>query len=645
MSGQNILDDIHSPDDVKKLSLDELPILCNCIRYELIKTVSVTGGHLASNLGVVELTVALHYIFDSPNDQIVWDVGHQCYTHKLLTGRKDRFQTLRQEGGLSGFPRQNESIHDAFIAGHSSTSISAACGLAKANTLHHNDHSVIAVLGDGSFTGGMIYEGMNNAGKSSDRLIIILNDNDMSISKSTGALANYLSNIRLKSSYQKFKNTLDNALKHLPLVGNKLRETLLTSKSVVKQILYHSTFFEELGFVYLGPIDGHDLKSLLKALTLAQRLACPVFVHIKTIKGKGYSFAENNPGAYHGVSKFNPLTGDFSNLTDENYSNRFGMCLVSLANEDSRICATTAAMKYGTGLQFFAKKYRERFFDVGIAEQHAVTFSAGLARNGMLPVFAVYSTFLQRAYDQVIHDAAIENAHIVLAVDRAGLVGEDGETHQGIFDASYLSAIPNMKLYSPSNYREVELCLKKCLYEETGICALRYPRGKEPVIEKDLQSVTDSYHLLTQEHFSGGIALSKNGPAAPADKQRILLVSYGREIAPVCGAAKKLCALGYHVFVLKLCQISPIPPACIELALPYERVFFVEEGIRKGGIGEHFGSLLQEADYAGHYHIRAIEDRYVDHAPVERLLNRLGLDAGGIESFVRQNIEKQEKNT
>ncbi|HNX64668.1 MAG TPA: 1-deoxy-D-xylulose-5-phosphate synthase, partial [Oscillospiraceae bacterium] len=422
------------PSDLKKLNYRQCRLLCDEIREILIDTVTKTGGHLASNLGSVELTMAIHRVFDCPDDKIVWDVGHQAYTHKLLTGRFENFSSLRQEGGISGFPKPSESEYDAFISGHSSTSISAVCGIAKALRLQKKDNCAVAVIGDGAFTGGMAYEGLNNAGKSGDNIIIILNHNDMSISKNVGALAKYLTSIRSKPEYLNTKNIIERALNNTPLLGAPLKKIIKTSKSALKGVLYHSTMFEDFGFVYLGPVDGHNLEELEKTLTVAKNLKKPVFVHVNTVKGKGFSPAEKNPGAFHGLSKFELQTGNPEVISEDSFSAAFGKELSRLAYSDKRICAVTAAMKYGTGLQYFHNEHKSRFFDVGIAEQHAITFSAGLAKTGMLPVAAIYSSFLQRGYDQIIHDCSIDKTHIVIGIDRAGIVGEDGETHQGLFD-------------------------------------------------------------------------------------------------------------------------------------------------------------------------------------------------------------------
>ena len=433
-----MLDTLHFPEDVKKLTLQQCDKLCQEIRTKLISTVSKTGGHLASNLGVVELTVSLHRVFDSPKDKFVWDVGHQCYTHKLLTGRNDSFDTLRQENGISGFPKPSESEHDSFISGHSSTAISVAAGIAEANRLKGNSRYTIAVVGDGAMTGGLTYEGLNNAGKvKNNRLIVVLNDHEMSISRNVGSLAKYLASIRGSENYVKTKKRVEKKLTS-SAIGVPVAKFIKNSKDVLREtVLGVSTMFEDLGFVYLGPVDGHNIEDLDDVLQAAKSYGCPVLVHVNTVKGRGYKPSENNPGEYHGVSKFDIETGNPEAACKDTFSDMFGKFLVQAARKDLSLCAVTAAMEHGTGLHHFSRAFPRRYYDVGIAEQHAVTFSASLAKQGLLPVFAVYSSFLQRAYDQLIHDVAISGAHVVLGIDRAGVVGEDGETHHGMFDVGF----------------------------------------------------------------------------------------------------------------------------------------------------------------------------------------------------------------
>lgn len=605
-----MLENIKSPKDIKNLTIEQKEVLCGEIRQKLIDTVAQTGGHLASSLGTVELTVALHTVFTTPSDKIVWDVGHQAYTHKILTGRLDKIETLRQTDGISGFPKPSESKHDAFIAGHSSNSISAAYGIAAAMKLQGDEHSVIAVIGDGAMTGGLAYEGMNNAGRGNENLIVILNQNNMSISRNVGALSKYLNTIRMKPKYYDTKSAVKDKLNNSKL-GKPLSKALHGSKEMIKKAVYkQSTLFEDLGFDYYGPIDGHDLKSLISVLAVAKKVKGPVLIHIDTVKGKGLPEAEENPGLYHGMPK--GVTEDYNDsvLEKENYSNVFGKTLVSYADKDEKICAITAAMKYGTGLQYFAARHKKRFFDVGIAEEHAVTFSAGLAAQGMIPVFAVYSSFLQRSIDQIIHDCAIENTHIVLGIDRAGIVGEDGATHQGLFDASILSSIPNTTIYSPSTYDELRWCVKTALYDTTGVAAIRYPRGTQFSCEvKSCEENENFYHIKK--------------------KSKTLFVSYGRIFDIDYDALQN-----EKIDAIKLVKIHPFDKEVIKIAKKYDKIFFIEEGIENGGIGQEFEASLYENGFDGKFVLRGIKDTFVNHASVDIALKRHGLDKDSVYKLV-----------
>ncbi len=621
----SILDTICSPQDVKELPFEQLDVLCTQIRERLIQTTAKTGGHLASNLGTVELTVALHRVFDCPDDQIVWDVGHQCYTHKLLTGRREQFSTLRQEGGLSGFPKRKESEYDAFIAGHSSTSISVASGLARAKKLQNDQHHVIAVIGDGAFTSGLAFEGANNAARFGDNLIVILNDNKMSISKNVGSFSKYLSKIRARPAYFRTKDRVESICNHLPLIGKPLNQLLVWLKTTMKTVVYGSNWFEDMGFCYLGPIDGHNMETLCDVLQRAKNLHRPVFLHIETQKGKGYSYAEENPGEYHGTSGFDIDTGKSFSSASTNFSNEFGLYLTELAKRDERICAITAAMKYGTGLNHFSRVFGQqgRFFDVGIAEPHAVTFAGGLAANGMLPVFAVYSSFLQRCYDQIIHDLSIEQQHVVIGIDRAGIVGSDGETHQGLFDVAMLSSVPGITLYSPATYEEMRCSLYKSLYEHTGVCCVRYPRGGESKLP----------------------AFDPQAPWAiepKGAKPRLLLVTYGKLSAQAVQAAQTLSQQGVPTAVLKLLRLLPFCEEAVEQAMQAEYVLFAEEGIESGGIGQMFGSRLLENGFQGHYRVLAVHDRFVEQATPDRALALCGLDAQSMVQTCTQWMKEQQ---
>ena len=472
-----LLDNIDQPSDLKNLDKEQVNKLCAEIRQFLLRNISRTGGHLASNLGAVELTVALHRVMTTPMDKIVFDVGHQCYTHKLLTGRRSGFAKLRQLDGISGFPNPNESEHDAFIAGHGNTALSLSIGMAWAKKIRHEPGWVVAVIGDGAFTGGMVYEGMNNIG-SLDNLLVILNDNKMSISHNVGALARYLTHLRTTTAYFDAKDNVRSFLDSVPVVGTPLKKALTEGKTLLRRAMYHSTMFEDMGFQYIGPVDGHNEEELERTLRTISQRPGPHFLHVVTKKGKGYQPAEMNPGNYHGVSAFDPDgMPDPEVAPKESFSTTFGQALAREAAQNSRICAITAAMKYGTGLQFFSHSTPERFFDVGMAEQHAVTFAAGLASQGMLPVVCIYSTFLQRSYDQIIHDVNLLRENVVFAIDRAGFVPADGETHQGIYDPAFLSQL-GMPLYAPSNYQELNYWLQQLLSDRFhGPRAIRYPRG------------------------------------------------------------------------------------------------------------------------------------------------------------------------
>lgn len=616
------LSELKLPQDLKKLSTAQSVALCREIRGILIRTVSENGGHLASNLGTVELTMALHRVFDSPADKIIWDVGHQAYTHKLLTGRMKKFSTLRRENGISGFAKPCESEHDIFISGHSSNSISAACGIARAMRLKGDKHSVIAVIGDGALTGGMAFEGLNNAAKNGGNLIVILNDNEMSISKNVGALAKYLSSIRGRKAYVDAKKSVEKLLDKTPFVGEPVKELMIYSKDVLRWLLYRSegqvsgpTMFENLGFVYLGPVDGHDLASLEENLKAAKAAKKPVLIHVNTVKGKGYLPAEKNPGAFHGVAPLAMKNGNPEIISDDCFSSVFGRELTHLADSDERICAITAAMKYATGLNAFAAAHPDRFFDVGIAEQHAVTFAAGLAVSGMVPVFAVYSSFLQRAYDQIVHDAAICRTHIVLGIDRAGIVGEDGETHQGLFDVSMLTCIPNVTVFSPADYSELKLSLRKAIYNTPSVAAVRYPRGAE---NKKVHMTADTDNMYCYEKHEG----------------KTLAVCYGRTGLSVAEAVREK---DLPCDILKLIKIFPIERAVTELCTGYEKIIIFEESYRNGGIGEHLTYELNRVGYKGKIIINAISG-FVRHAGTDSILKRFGLDAEGVARIISENL-------
>lgn len=616
-----LLDQIHDPEDLKTLQKEELVPLCQEIRAFLLESVSRTGGHLASNLGAIELTVALHRAMNSPADQIIFDVGHQCYTHKLLTGRKDGFEGLRKLNGLSGFPNPEESIHDAFIAGHGNTALSLAIGMAQAKKIKGESGKVIAVVGDGAFTGGMVYEGLNNI-SNLDNLIVILNDNKMSISKNVGSMARYLTSLRTDPNYFRVKVNMQSFLDSIPVVGTPARKVLQHTKQTVRRSIYKSTMFEEMGFLYVGPVDGNDVCQMTDLLQniQSQLLIQPVFIHAMTVKGKGYDPAEKNSGQFHGVSAFALDDPDLTPPSpNKSFSGIFGQELTELGKRNTRICAITAAMKYGTGLQDFAHTYRDRFFDVGMAEQHAVTFAAGLASAGFLPVVAIYSTFLQRSYDQIIHDVNLLKEPVLFAVDRAGLVPGDGETHQGIYDPAFFSQI-GIPTWSPANYEELRFCLRTCLSHAAGPQAIRYPRGGQSARMEALGCDEALYRKLTGNGRQG------TGGGNQVLKKRIALVSYGGETEDILEAADLLAKQGVISDCYKLLRIYPIAEGLIRILQGYDVVLFAEEGINRGGIGEHLAFILQQAGWKGQYLYTGVDNEKLTHATVAELKRIMGLD-------------------
>ena len=617
-----LLSKIKSPADLKKLDDKQLPLLAEEVRDTIISTVSQNGGHLASNLGAVELTIALHKVFNSPNDKIIWDVGHQIYTHKLFTGRYENFSTLRQEGGLSGFSRPDESEHDIVFSGHSSVSVSTALGIASANRINGKKDYAIAVLGDGALTGGLIYEALNNAGHlKNTRLIIILNDNGMSISKNVGHLAKRLAVMRSRSGYFKFKALTERVVSKLPLVGHTLANKIFKIKTDLKNMLYESNFFEDLGIRYMGPIDGHNIGQLCNALEGAKLINTPVLIHVNTIKGKGYQPAEERPSEFHGVGPFDSESGVLSSSSD-NFSEKFGEFLYNQAPKDKRICAITAAMSLGTGLKKFSEEYPDRVFDVGIAEEHAIPFALGLSKNGMLPVFVVYSTFLQRCYDQLMHDCALQNTKMIIAVDRAGIVGDDGETHNGIYDTAFFNGIPNITVYSPSYYCELNNALVNSLYHSDGPCVIRYPRGSQPPMPENYECSGNSFDVFGDEDAE------------------IVLVTYGRIFANCFDAYRRLKNEGIKVKIIKLNVIVPIPQESINYALGTKKVFFFEEGIKSGGVGESFATLMLEKGINADFSLTAFPDCFVKQGKLDSVLKRYSLDSEGIYNVVTTELNK-----
>jgi len=616
------LNRINLPNDIKKIKKSELDELSKEIRHFLLDKISKTGGHLASNLGVVELTLAMHYCFDPTKDKIVWDVGHQAYVHKMLTGRKDEFDSLRQLDGLSGFPKPYESVCDAFAAGHSATSISAAHGMAMARDLLKTDEKVIAVIGDGSITGGLALEGLNNAGRSNTDMIVILNDNQMSISDNVGAISKHLNDLRTDSSYINAKEKIHKVLKKVPL-GDKIEKTIETAKDSIKYLFVSGVLFEEMGFKYVGPIDGHDINELINVFEKVKKIKGPVLIHVNTIKGKGYSYAEKNPGKYHGIGKFDVITGKPVKKGGKSYSSVFGDTIVSLAKNDKRITAISAAMVSGTGLDEFERKFPERMFDVAIAEQHAVTFAAGLATKGFIPVFAVYSTFLQRAYDQIIHDVCLQKLHVIFAIDRAGIVGSDGETHQGIYDISYLSHLPDITIMAPSNGSELKSMIKLAV-ETEGPVAVRYPRDTVP--DEEIKEIKIEFG-------------------------RANIVEDGKEVAIInCGTMMDKCSIlydrlkedGYKPMLVDARFVKPVDTDMLKAVC--EKCDFIltaEDNVKTGGFGEIILNTVNSLGYNDKtVYGFAFEDKFIEQGTREELFERYGLDGKSIYKKAKEILGK-----
>ena len=607
-----ILERINGPDDIKKLKDGELAVLAEEIRSFLIEKISRTGGHLASNLGVVELTMALFLAFDLPKDKIIWDVGHQSYTHKILSGRKENFDGLRQYGGLSGFPKRKESPFDAFDTGHSSTSISAGLGMALGRDVRGDDYSVISVIGDGALTGGMAYEALNNAAQIKKNFIIVLNDNNMSISKNVGGISSYLSNLRADEGYNELKKSVVAALRSIPRVGNSMVQTLTRTKNGIKQLLIPGMWFENMGVTYIGPVDGHNVRQLVRIFKEAKKMDHAVLIHVLTKKGKGYEPAEKNPSAFHGVEPFDMETGKpLAAKIYPSYTDVFSKTICQIAEKDKRVAAVTAAMPGGTGLSRFEKLYPERFFDVGIAEEHAVTSAAGMAAAGLRPVVAVYSSFLQRAYDQILHDVCIQNLPVLFCVDRAGLVGEDGETHHGVFDPAFLDTIPGMTVLCPSSFQELREMLRYAIYDVEGPVAVRYSRGGEGA-------------------YQGSV------PVEPATLLRtgadITLAGYGMMLNQLLDCADRLARNGIQAEVVKLNTITPIPLERLTASVQKTgRLLVAEDSAAAGGVGQRITAVLFDAGIQ----VRGLAlvntgHAFVTHGTVPQLQRLCGLDGASL---------------
>lgn len=609
-----VLEKIQKENDIKKLTPEELEQLKDEIRQFLIESISVTGGHLASNLGVVELTMALHLCFDLPKDKIVWDVGHQSYTHKILTGRKDGFSSLRQYGGMSGFPKTDESNCDCFNTGHSSTSISAGLGLATARQVTGEDYHVVSVIGDGALTGGMAYEALNNASSVKGNFIIVLNDNNMSISENVGGISQYLSGFRTADAYRDFKNNVMNSLNHIPIYGERMVRHIRNTKSSIKQLFIPGMFFEEMGIIYLGPVDGSDINEMCRVFDEAKRVDGPVLVHVLTKKGAGYGPAERYPSRFHGAEPFVIETGLPKNKrTKANYTDVFSTVMKKLGERNPKVVAITAAMAEGTGLRRFHRNFPDRFFDVGIAEAHATTFAAGLAKAGLIPVFAVYSSFLQRAFDQILHDVCIQNLHVIFAIDRAGLVGSDGETHQGIFDISYLSVIPNMTIMAPKNKWELSDMMKFAVAYD-GPIALRYPRG---AAYDGLKEIRQPIELAKSELIRKG--------------STVAIMALGSMVKTAVDVVKLLEAEGISATLINARFAMPFDKEAIK-KLPAEHSLLVtmEENVQSGGFGEHVTEYVKTNGIALEVLTVALPDCYVEHGNVEVLKKELHVDAKSV---------------
>ncbi len=621
-----VLDKIQKENDIKKLTNEELEQLRQEIRTFLIENIARTGGHLASNLGVVELTMALHLSFELPKDKIIWDVGHQSYTHKILTGRKEGFETLRQYGGMSGFPKTCESPCDCFNTGHSSTSISAGVGLAAAREITGEAYSVVSVIGDGALTGGMAYEAMNNAALLKSNFIIVLNDNNMSISENVGGMSRYLSEFRTADAYRDLKNDIMNSLNKIPVYGERMVKRIRRTKSGIKQLFIPGMLFEEMGLIYLGPVDGSDIEAMCRTFAEAKRVDGPVLVHVLTKKGAGYLPAERHPARFHGAEPFDIKTGLPSKpRTKANYTDVFSTVMKKLGEREPKVVAITAAMADGTGLKRFHNVYPDRFFDVGIAEQHAVTFAAGLAKAGLKPVFAVYSSFLQRAYDQILHDVCIQNLPVIFAIDRAGLVGSDGETHQGIFDLSYLATIPNMTVMAPKNKWELSDMVKFAVQFGAPI-AVRYPRG-------------EAYDGLKE--FRAPVVYGKSEILAM--EKGVALLAVGSMVKVAEAVRNRLKEAGVSCSLINVRFVVPFDRECIkELSKKHTLLVTMEENVKSGGFGEHVNSFVLEEELPVDVINIAIPDCYVEHGNVELLKKEIGIDADTIYDRIIGEIQKQE---
>lgn len=615
-----MLEKYKKPEDIKNMSLVELGVLSDDIRKFLIDNISKTGGHLASNLGVVELTISLFNVFNMEHDKVIWDVGHQSYVYKMLTGRKDEFNTLRQFEGLSGFPKRNESTYDSFDTGHSSTSISAAIGIARSRDIFEKDFNVIAVIGDGALTGGMALEALNDLGFNKTKLIIILNDNQMSISQNVGGLSSYLTTMRMDPGYNKLKKEFNSTMEKT-FFGKSIVSSINKVKDGIKQIIVPGMLFEDMGIKYLGPIDGHNVKELSKVLKLAKNLNEPVIIHTITKKGKGYEYAEKYPNKFHGIGPFNPGTGEKKKSSSDTYSSVFGDEMVKIASTNKSVVAITAAMPDGTGLKIFSEKFPKRFFDVGIAEQHAVTLAAGFATQGIKPVFAVYSTFLQRGYDQVLHDVCIQNLPVVFAIDRAGIVGEDGETHQGIFDLSYLTPIPNMTIMAPKCLEDLRLMINWAVEYNDGPVAIRYPRGGE---DKAIE-----YTPLKNIDFGKWDIVSQG--------EKVAIIATGKMVTQAIKVKEKLKESDINPSIIDACFIKPIDENLIKYLIDNNcKILTIEDNMVSSGLGSQVLAYVNSLQKPFVVKNLGYKDKFVPHGDVESLYKLSKLD---VESIKKEVLE------
>ena len=625
-----ILEKINLPDDVKKLNKEEKVILAEEIREEIKNVVSKNGGHLASNLGVVELTIALHSVFDMPKDKIVWDVGHQTYTHKILTGRKEKFKTLRKEDGLAGFPKSEESNYDSFNTGHSSTSISASLGMAKARDIKKENNKVIAVIGDGALTGGMALEALNDAGNSKTDLIVILNDNEMSISKNSGGMARMLTNLRTKKLYEKSNGVVKKILRKIPYLGEKIINLIINIKKGIKQLIIPKMYFEDIGFKYLGPVDGHNIEALENVFKSCKLVKGPILIHIITKKGKGYKFAEKNPNKFHSISSFDLESGEKLEKKKKDYSKVMGEKLVKLAKNDKRIVAITASMEDGTGLNEFASKFPDRFFNVEIAEQHALGFAAGLAKEGMKPVIPIYSSFLQRGYDQIVHDICMQNLPVVICVDRAGIVGSDGETHQGLLDLCFLNSIPNITIMAPKNFLELEKMLEYAIKSNKPI-AIRYPRGGEEEGENSKDGL--EYGSINK--------ISRGKAEVLLEGEDITIISIGKMTEYAYKVACDLKKENINVEVINIRFLKPLDKEkVLKSAIKTKKVITIEDGYLIGGLASSINDILIKQDEKIKILNMGYPDKFIKQGSVKEIEKKYKMDKDSIKENILKMVEK-----